>query len=472
MIILILILAGILRVISLNQSVWLDEAINILAAKSYSLYEIVTKYAIADFHPPGHFIILWIWTRLFGMNEIIVRIPSVIFGVLTVLLVYLIGQKLYSKALGLIAALLIAVNPLHIYYSQEARMYSLAALAVSINLFLLIKLVKNEKVPILFLIISNLAVFASDYVSYLIFPAQIIFLLILKRKELMKKWLTSFIVAIMLGIWWIPIFIKQLDIGAVTSSSLPTWKFVVGGFDVKAIPLTFIKFIIGRISLDDKFIYTLVLFPISFLFLFLIFRGIKLIVGYGRNLLIIWLLIPILLGSLISFVIPIYSYFRLIYTIPAFIILTALGILSFKFKLRNFFLVLVILIEIFSSAVYLFNSKYQREDWKGLVNFANSLDKNSVILFESSGTLPPFDYYSRGKINARGALKDFPAKSESDLVNLELFLKDRKDVYLVDYLVEISDPGRLVSKELIELKYKIVQTKDFHGVGFVYHYAK
>lgn len=472
MLILILILSFILRVISLNQSVWLDEAINILATQNYSLYGMITKYAIADFHPPGFFIALWIWTRLFGISEVVTRIPSVIFGVLAVYLIYLIGQKLHSKSLGLISALLLAINPLHIYYSQEVRMYSLAVLAVLFNIFLLIKLVKNEKVSLLLLVISNLVVFSSDYVSYLIFPAQIIFLLILNRKELIKKWFTAIIGALILGSWWVPIFIKQLDIGAITSSNLPTWKFVVGGFDIKAVPLTFIKFIIGRISLDDKFIYGLVLIPITILFLFLLFRGMKSIAGYGRNLLIIWLSTPIILGILISFVIPIYSYFRVIFTLPAFVILTSLGILSFKFRLKYLFLTLVILIEITSAASYLFIPKYQREDWKGLVNFANSLDKSSLILFESSGTLSPFEYYAQGKINAKGALKDFPAKDESDLANLDESLKNTQDVYLVDYLVQISDPQRLVDRELRNLKFKMIQTKDFHGVGFVYHYVK
>src|SRR3989338_7517756 len=131
----ILVLGTILRLISLNQSLWLDEAINVMAANSYSFFEMITQYAIADFHPPGWFIILWLWGKLFGYSEIAVRLPSVIFGVLTIYSVYLIGKKIVSQNLGLIAALLFAINPLHIYYSQEARIYAFATLAVSINFF-------------------------------------------------------------------------------------------------------------------------------------------------------------------------------------------------------------------------------------------------------------------------------------------------------------------------------------------------
>ncbi|MBU1031365.1 glycosyltransferase family 39 protein, partial [Patescibacteria group bacterium] len=177
-----------LRLISLNQSLWLDEAINVMAAKSFSLFGMVTQYAVADFHPPGWFAILWIWGKLFGYSEIAVRLPSVIFGVLTIYITYLIGKKLISGKLGLLAALLLSINPLHIYYSQEARMYSLAAFAVAVNVYLLVKLIKGERVNLIFLISGNLLVLLSDYIAYFIFPAQFIFLILAKKREILKKW--------------------------------------------------------------------------------------------------------------------------------------------------------------------------------------------------------------------------------------------------------------------------------------------
>ena len=89
----ILLIAFILRVINLNQSLWLDEAINVLATQNFSFLGIITEYAKADFHPPGWFIILWFWGKLFGYSEIAVRIPSVIFGVITIYITYLIGKN-------------------------------------------------------------------------------------------------------------------------------------------------------------------------------------------------------------------------------------------------------------------------------------------------------------------------------------------------------------------------------------------
>lgn len=471
MIWIILIIGLIIRFISLNQSLWLDEAINILAVKSFSLSGLVTQYAVADFHPPGWFIFLWSWGKLFGYSEITMRIPSVFFGILTVYVTYLIGKKLFSKNLGLIAALLLSINPLHIYYSQEARMYSLAALAVAVNIFFLIKIVKKERVNILIFILSNALVLLSDYVAYFIFPAEFIFLLLLKEKEFLKRWFIAMIAALILVSWWIPVFLRQLDVGAVASANLPAWKFIVGGFDFKTIPLTFVKFIIGRISLADKVVYYALLLPICSLFAFLLWGSLKKLDHFQRKLLIFWVVIPPLFATVISLIVPVYNYFRVLFVLPGFIILIAAGINSFKSKLRIVFLITVVLIEIICSLLYLFIPNYQREDWRELVNYFQNI-KPSIILFESSGTLPSFDYYAKGRLNAKGALKDFPAKDESSVSDLGFILKDKKEVYLIDYLVQISDPNRFVAGKIMSLGYKETNIRNFNGVGFVYHYTK
>ncbi len=457
-----------LRLISINQSLWLDEAINVLATQKFSLLGMITEYAKADFHPPGFFIILWIWTKIFGISEISSRLPSVIFGVLAIYIVYLIGQKIHSRTLGIFSALLLAVNPLHIYYSQEARMYALATLAVLINIFLLIKLIKGERINLFLLILSDLFILASDYIAYFIFPAQLFFLLFIKRKEIIKKWIIALSVALVLGIWWLPLFLGQLNVGSIASSNLPTWKFVAGAFDLKTLPLTFVKFIIGRISLADKLLYATILLPVLGLFGYLLWKGIQSVSGFYRQLFTCWIIIPLLIATLVSFVIPVYNYFRVLYVLPGIILLVSIGTLSLEKKVKYVFLAGTVLIELFCTYVYLFNSDFQREDWRGLVSFFK--DKpTALILFESSGNLPPFDYYAKNNLKAKGALKDFPAKNESDIAFLE---ETEKDVYLVEYLVEISDPQRLVGRKLLGLGYEQIDTKNFTGVGFVYHYVK
>src|SRR5450830_924226 len=138
MIFLILGLALILRLISLNQSLWLDEATTALVSKM-SLTNIFTKFLPGDFHPPLYYLIMKYWTVVFGYTEISLRIPSIIFGLGTIYFTYLIGKKLFNKKTGLLASILMSTSGLAIYYSQEARMYMMAAFLVSAAVYFFLK---------------------------------------------------------------------------------------------------------------------------------------------------------------------------------------------------------------------------------------------------------------------------------------------------------------------------------------------
>lgn len=471
-ILLILILAASLRLVSLNQSLWLDEAINVLAAEKYSLWEMVTEYAKADFHPPGYLIILWLWTKLFGTSEILVRIPSVLFGVVTVFITYTIGKRFISQKIGLLAALLLAVNPLHIYYSQEARMYSYTAFATSLNFYFFLNNLKVKGGFSLGYFLSALLVLSSDYLAYLIFPTQFLILIIQKEKEVFKKLVISFLPAIAIWLIWLPMFFKQVNVGISQTLINPAWKAVVGDFGIKPLLLTFVKFIIGRISYPDKMLYYLALLPVGSFYLLLLIRAFLKSSKEISKLLLIWLALPATLGLGISFFIPIYSYFRMLFLLVPYVLALSLGIKSFENKKIPLFVNIIVLsISLFASFFYLLNPFYHREDWRGLVNFLQK-NKNAITIFESTGNFAPFDYYSRGNIKTLPGLKQFPASNDAHLANLETDLAGFEKVYLVEYLVGISDPQRLLFKKMISLDFRQERIYNFNGVGFVYELKK
>ena len=335
MILVILIIALILRFTIANQSLWLDEAININNAQALDFPTLVLKYSLGDFHPPLFHIILKSWILLTDfinypqtLSETILRTPSIIFGTLTVLTTFLIGKILFEKKTALIAATLMATAPLHIYYSQEARMYSLAALTTAISVYFFISLIKRETLfKWIGFIASTTLVLYSDYLPYFIIPTYFLYLLINKKhinKSTLKAFIPAFIIIFILLIPWLIIFPQQLQVGPSAASASPAWSQVVGGNNAQDLILTFVKFSIGRISHDNNLIYTLLFAPIaiyfSFLFLLSILRTNKL-----RSFLWYWLLVPIIFAYTISFFVPIYSYFRLIFLLPAFYILIASG---------------------------------------------------------------------------------------------------------------------------------------------------
>jgi uncharacterized membrane protein len=125
-----MLLAFALRVYRLaGQSVWYDEGLSVYYARR-PLPELLALVSGSD-HPPLYFLLLHFWLRVaaFGQpaNEFLVRYPSVIFGVLLVPLVYVFGCRLLSEQAGLLAAVLIAISPFHVWYGQETRMYTLVA---------------------------------------------------------------------------------------------------------------------------------------------------------------------------------------------------------------------------------------------------------------------------------------------------------------------------------------------------------
>jgi len=72
---------------------------------------------------------LHVWMRVFGQSPVAVRGFSVLLGTATVVMAFLLGRRLFNRRVGFAAAVVVAVIPFHIYYSQEARMYALLGFA-------------------------------------------------------------------------------------------------------------------------------------------------------------------------------------------------------------------------------------------------------------------------------------------------------------------------------------------------------
>ena len=91
----ILFLSLFIRVFNLGtKSLWLDECASIITA-SLSVSEIVRNVP-QGYSPPWYYLILHYWTKLFGISEFAVRFPSLIFGVLVVLMIYLITRAIWE----------------------------------------------------------------------------------------------------------------------------------------------------------------------------------------------------------------------------------------------------------------------------------------------------------------------------------------------------------------------------------------
>ena len=420
-----------LRLISINQSLWLDEATTALAAKM-PLADIFTKFLPGDFHPPLYYLLMKGWGSLFGLSEISLRTPSVIFGILTIYFIYLIAKKIFDNKTARIASILAATSGLLIYYSQEARMYSLAAFLATLLFYLFL-----EKKWVLFSIFLPILAM-TDYVSLLIIPV----FWLLGYKD-WKKLALAHIPLFIILIAWLPTFLSQLSGGFSVQGS--AWWNLLGTISLKNIALIPVKFIFGRISFNNKILYGAVSLASVLLYSFLLVvrRPLKV---RPYKVVWAWLIIPILLGILISIKIPILYYFRFLFCLPAFYILAAGGITSLKGKTFWIFLSTAILINIASSSLYLFNPKFQRENWRAVAEAVGA----DAIIYPSNSQKEALTYYQKG----------------GQIVYFQNFSGEPRVVWLSRYVWQIFDSKDMARIKIENLGYNKVQELNLNGVEF------
>ncbi len=112
------------------KSLWWDESLSLFRAQQSLSYILSNRLDIGmaltiDQHPPFYFILLHGAIRLFGESDLALRLPSALAATLTVPLLYALGKRLAGVRIGVLAALWGALSPLHLWYAQEVRMYTL-----------------------------------------------------------------------------------------------------------------------------------------------------------------------------------------------------------------------------------------------------------------------------------------------------------------------------------------------------------
>jgi 4-amino-4-deoxy-L-arabinose transferase-like glycosyltransferase len=107
-----------------TQSYHHDEVITVARVIPGSFKDMLQEVKGSESNPPLYYVLAWAWAKSFGTGEVAMRSLSALFGLATVPLAYLIGAELSNRRAGLVAAAIVAVNPMLIWYSQEARSYA------------------------------------------------------------------------------------------------------------------------------------------------------------------------------------------------------------------------------------------------------------------------------------------------------------------------------------------------------------
>ena len=121
------------------DELWLDEAFTGFIALTHDWL----AYLRIDNTPPLYYLLQRGWCGLLHCDAAGLRLSSVLAGVLFVVLAGHFCRRLYGRRIALAVALLAAVSPLHIYYSQEARVYALLMTVLLLVLYLQWRVINN-----------------------------------------------------------------------------------------------------------------------------------------------------------------------------------------------------------------------------------------------------------------------------------------------------------------------------------------
>jgi 4-amino-4-deoxy-L-arabinose transferase-like glycosyltransferase len=166
-----------------EQSFWFDEA-STYAVVAHGIGHVVSTIPQTESSPPLYYVLLWLWAQVFGLSEVALRSFSALSGTLLIPAMWALGRRLFSERAGLIAALLIAVNPLLFWYAQEARSYSLLLLLCSLSLLALVRALE-QPTPRRLLVwgaISALALTAHYFAAFVLVPEAAWLLAALHRR--------------------------------------------------------------------------------------------------------------------------------------------------------------------------------------------------------------------------------------------------------------------------------------------------
>jgi mannosyltransferase len=383
--ILLTIVGGFLRFYNLGfNSLWLDEASTYDFAIR-SIPDIWKATAGGEFNPP---LFYWIehFMLILGNNEVILRFVPALAGVMTIPLIYFAGKEFLDRNVGIIAAAAFAFSPFLIFYSQEARAYSLVLFFVSFALVFYFKALKTNDLQnwALFGILSALA-FWSHFYAFVIIAALLLYALMIQITNFQKNLQNLKMIGLSIILFVIlcfPLILLAIQLFASRTSSAPTYGIQglgiisetfrqISGYSDISMILFLLLFIIGIFQaflLDkNKGIFLLTMTILTFIISFILSYKMPMIPRY-----LLFFNTVFFIGAAISY--------KLFY-----------GLIHKKGVIYGFIAFLVI---INAATLVNYYSGYSKDDWNGFSGQLQKMTKPGDCIVTVPGYVSvPLDYY-------------------------------------------------------------------------------
>ena len=368
------------------QSLWNDEAFGWLLA-TLPLDEGL-EWMLTDFvHPPLHYWLLHLVTQL-GQSEFLLRLPSALLGLVSIPLIYQLGRAMpgetdRARAVGLLAAALLAINPFHLWFSREARSYQLVFLLALLMLYLFHYLLKHRNYWLPFVVVSALA-YVTHYFAVFLTAVQFIYILwdFRRHHRFFRRWFLAQVLAFVpLAIWLTILFFRGITgagIGWIPQATplaplLTLWNFSLlyveraAWWDILALPLLTVGLVLG-------------LWP-----------------RQRRRLLALWLFVPLLTLLFLSQAIGLNLYVDrfLIICLPAFVLLLARGFNQIRRQwLRTAAIAALLLFTTVAMTRIFVDPRLAKQDWRSTITTVlQSRQPEDLIVLQHATSIVPAVYY-------------------------------------------------------------------------------
>jgi mannosyltransferase len=283
----------------------------------------VREVAFAEPHNGVYYFVIRIWTFVFGLSEAALRSFSVLAAVATIPFIYLIGRRLGGTLPAAAATLLFVLNPFVLNYAVEARPYSLAMLLTTAATWLILRAAAGNGGHrggwILYGMVMTLAVWSHFYAVFVL-PAHLAWVLTCPRK-IQRQGLIAVAAALVASVpMGVAIILWSTERDWIASPTLSS------AFD-RLLPLVGVrKRELLSITLGCAYLGALTLLVVTLLRRRLTAADEKLLAVWhgpsaGRALMLLWVIVPVILGLLVSLVVqPIFISRSLVVMLPALLL--------------------------------------------------------------------------------------------------------------------------------------------------------
>jgi mannosyltransferase len=360
-----------------TTSIVLDESTSVKFAR-LSCISLFPVLAGRDPNMGLYYLLLNLWVRIFGESETAVRALSAVFGALAVSAIYLLGSRLFGRRVGIVAGVLLALDAFIVQYAQTARSYALLVWLVTLSAYFLVVDLEqpSKRSRIGYVLTSTLAVYAHYFAVYVLI-VQLGTVAIMRRSSAQTREWLCVTAAILLLCAPEAIFAYRAGAGLIGWIGKPSLGDIVpvlvdfaGGSRMLLLVLLVGGFIATGFAIRERQFW-----PVGFL--------------------VAWLMLPVALAFVISFVVPMFVSYYLIICVPALIMLGTAAIARLRQPVLAGVLVAA-LVGISAANLVAFYSSARGENWRDATGYVLGATRpGDAIVFYPDFAHKPFDYYQR-----------------------------------------------------------------------------